>query len=64
MPKLKTRRSASKRYRKTKTGKFIFKRPYKGHILEKKSPKQRRHMSTMGVVATGDAKSIKIMLPY
>jgi large subunit ribosomal protein L35 len=64
MPKLKTRQAASKRYRKTKTGKFIFKRPYKGHILEKKSPKQRRHMSTMGVVATGDAKSIKIMLPY
>lgn len=64
MPKLKTRRSASKRYRKTKTGKFIFKRPYKGHILEKKSPKQRRHMSTTGVVAAGDAKCIKIMLPY
>lgn len=64
MSKLKTRRAAAKRYRKTKTGKFIFKRPYKGHILEKKSPKQRRHMSTMGVVASGDAKSIKIMLPY
>jgi large subunit ribosomal protein L35 len=64
MPKLKTRRSADKRYRKTKTGKFIYKRPYKSHILEKKSPKQRRHMSQMGVVSPGDARSIRIMLPY
>jgi len=35
MSKLKTRRSADKRYRKTKNGKFIFKRPFKSHILEK-----------------------------
>jgi large subunit ribosomal protein L35 len=64
MSKLKTRRSAEKRYRKTKNGKFIFKRPFKSHILEKKSPKQRQHMSTMGVAAKGDARSITIMLPY
>jgi len=42
----------------------MFKRPYKGHILEKKSPKQKRHMSQMGVVSPGDAKNIRIMLPY
>ena len=64
MSKLKTRRSANKRYRKTKNRKFIFKRPFKSHILEKKSPKQRQHMSTMGVAAKGDARSITIMLPY
>jgi large subunit ribosomal protein L35 len=64
MPKLKTRKSADKRYRKTKNNKFVFKRPYKGHILEKKSPKQKRHMNTMGVAAKGDSKSIAIMLPY
>jgi len=64
MSKLKTRRAAAKRYRKTKTGKFMFKRPYKGHILEKKSPKQKRHMSQMGVASPGDAKNIRIMLPY
>ena len=54
MSKLKTRRSADKRYRKTKNGKFIFKRPYKSHILEKKSPKQHPHMSTMAVATEGD----------
>ena len=64
MSKLKTRHAAAKRYRKTKTGKFMFKRPYKGHILEKKSQKQKRHMSQMGVVAAGDAKNICFMLPY
>ena len=63
MSKLKTRRSASKRYRRTKTGKFVFKRPYKAHILEKKSRKQKRHMKTDGIACKGDARNIKIMLP-
>ena len=58
MLKLKTRRSADKRYRKTKNGKFIFKRPYKSHILEKKSPKQKRRLSNQVVCAKGDAKVI------
>lgn len=64
MPKLKTRRSADKRYRKTKNKKFIYKRPYRAHILEKKSQKQKRHMRTKGLVCKGDSKSIHLMLPY
>ena len=34
--KLKTRSSAAKRYRKTRTGKVVRRMAYKGHILEKK----------------------------
>lgn len=34
--KLKTRSSAQKRYKKTGTGKFIRRKAFKGHILEKK----------------------------
>lgn len=64
MGKLKTRKSANKRYRKTKNTKFLFKRPYKAHILEKKSQKQKRHMRTQGVVCKGEARSISLMLPY
>ena len=40
--KLKTRSSAQKRYKKTGTGKFIRRKAFKGHILEKKSS---HHMS-------------------
>mgnify|MGYP005680721825 CR=1 FL=1 len=34
--KLKTRSSAAKRYQKTKTGKIVRRKAYRGHILEKK----------------------------
>ena len=63
MPKLKTRQSANKRYRRTRNGKIVYKRPYKAHILEKKSQKQKRHMRTVGIVCKGDIKTIKIILP-
>lgn len=61
--KLKTRQAAKKRYRPTKNGKFIYRRPYKAHILEKKSPKQKRHMRTTGITSKGDTKVIKVLLP-
>ena len=35
MPKIKTRKSALKRFRKTVTGKFIRRKAFKGHLLEK-----------------------------
>mgnify|MGYP000447814676 CR=1 FL=1 len=40
MPKIKTRKSALKRFRKTVTGKFMRKKAFKAHLLEKKSAKQ------------------------
>ena len=42
--KLKTRSSAAKRYKKTKTGKILRRKAYRGHILEKKSPKRKRNL--------------------
>ena len=53
--KLKTRSSAAKRYQKTKTGKIVRRKAYRGHILEKKSQK--------GLVSPGEAKQIRLMLP-
>ena len=35
MPKIKTRKSALKRFRKTVTGKFMRKKAFKAHLLEK-----------------------------
>ena len=45
MGKLKTRHSAKKRFRKTVSGKFIRRRAFKGHLLEKKSSKRKRGLS-------------------
>jgi large subunit ribosomal protein L35 len=64
MPKLKTRKSALKRYKKTGTGKFLHRHAYKGHLLMNKSNRQKRKLSQIISVSTNDSKPIKLMLPY
>ena len=61
--KLKTRSSAAKRYRKTKTGKVIRRMAYKGHILEKKSQKRKRNLRRKGLVFKGELCALNLMLP-
>jgi large subunit ribosomal protein L35 len=62
--KLKTRSSAAKRYRKTCQNKYIRRKAYRGHILEKKSPTRKRNLRKKAVVTKGDSAAIKLMLPY
>ena len=64
MPKLKTRKAAVKRYKKTANGNFLRHRAYKGHLLRKKSISQKRRLSLTLCVSPGDSKPIKLMLPY
>ena len=64
MPKLKTRKAALKRYKKTGTGNFLRRHAYKGHLLRRKSNKQKRRLSQTICVSTNDSKPIRIMLPY
>jgi len=64
MPKLKTRKAAAKRYKVTGTDNFLRRHAYKGHLLMKKSKKQKRKLSQVLCVSQNDTKSIKLMLPY
>ena len=64
MPKLKTRKAASKRYKVTGNGNFLRRHAYKGHLLMKKSNKQKRKLSQVILVNESDTKAIKLMLPY
>ena len=64
MPKLKTRRAAKKRYKITGTGNFLRHHAFKGHLLMKKSNKQKRKLAQVICVNDSDLKSIKLMLPY
>ena len=64
MPKLKTRKAAKKRYKMTGTGNFLRHHAFKGHLLMKKSNKQKRKLSQVILVNDSDTKSIKLMLPY
>jgi len=64
MLKLKNRKSAQKRYKKTSAGKFLRRHAYKGHLLMHKSSKQKRKLSQRLCVSTSDSQPIKLMLPY
>ena len=64
MPKIKTRKSALKRFRKTPTGKFIRRKAFKGHLLEKKSSKRKKNLSRKMVVFKRDVIALRSMIPY
>ena len=64
MPKLKTRKAASKRYKITGSKSFLRRYAFKGHLLMKKSMKQKRKLSQRVIVNSNDIQKIKLMLPY
>ena len=62
MPKIKTRRSATKRFKVTGTGRLLRKSTMRAHKLEKKSSKRKRAFGRDFEVKPGDTKSVKKML--
>ncbi|MFQ3619626.1 MAG: 50S ribosomal protein L35 [Spirochaetales bacterium] len=64
MPKMKTRKSAAKRYSLTGNGKVKYKKQGLRHILTKKSSKRKRHLRKSGVLNKVEVKRIKTLLPY
>jgi large subunit ribosomal protein L35 len=64
MFKLKTRKAAFKRYKRTGNNNFLRRHAFKGHLLRKKSNAQKRKLSQTILVSTNDSRSIKLMLPY
>jgi large subunit ribosomal protein L35 len=64
MLKLKTSKSVRKRFKKIGKNKFIRKKAFKGHLLEKKSPKQKRRLKKSILVNKADLKKIRKILIY
>lgn len=63
MPKLKSHRGASKRFRKTSGGAIKRRRAYRNHILTKKTSKQKRHLRVANqTLKPCDAKLAERML--
>ena len=62
MPKMKTDKGAAKRIKVTGTGKLRRRRAFLNHILEKKSPKRKRHLAAEADIAPGDARQVKRLL--
>ncbi|MCB2223922.1 MAG: 50S ribosomal protein L35 [Actinobacteria bacterium] len=63
MPKMKTRRSAAKRFKKTGTGRIRHERAAKVHMKAEKKPGTRlRRLAGTKDVASGDRKRVRRML--
>ena len=62
MPKMKTNKSAAKRFKKTGTGKIKRGHAYTSHILTKKSPKRKRQLRKSDLVSSADEKRIKRLI--
>ena len=62
MPKLKTNKSAAKRFKLTGTGRIKRRKANKAHILTKKSPKRKRNLRKATLVSKGEEKVIKRIL--
>ncbi|MCD6224560.1 MAG: 50S ribosomal protein L35 [Deltaproteobacteria bacterium] len=63
MPKIKTNRSAAKRFRKTGTGKIAFSKSHANHILTKKTTKRKRSLRKGHIAAKSDMREIRLLLP-
>ncbi|MDR0552002.1 MAG: 50S ribosomal protein L35 [Spirochaetaceae bacterium] len=65
MPKMKTRKSAAKRFSFTGGGKVKYKKQNLRHILTKKSTKRKRNLRKTGILAGENVPVVrKKLLPY
>lgn len=64
MPKLKTRRAAAKRFRRSGSGKIMRRKAYKNHLLERKNQDRKRKLSKITTVHETDVQNVELMMPY
>ena len=63
MPKIKTSRSAAKRFELTSTGKYRRRRQNLRHILTKKAPGRKMRLGQPTVVDSANLKAVRRLLP-
>ena len=64
MPKMKTKRAAAKRLKRTASGLLKRNRAWKRHKLEGKRSKRKRHLRKSVVVAKVDQPRLNRLVPY
>ena len=62
MPKTKTHSGASKRFRRTGTGKLVREQANRRHLLEHKPTKRTRRLEGRTAVSAKDTKRVKKLL--
>lgn len=64
MPKIKTRKSAAKRFSFTGSGKVKYKKQGLRHILTKKSSKRKRALRHSAVLSKSETARLREVMPY
>jgi large subunit ribosomal protein L35 len=64
MPKMKTKRGARKRLKRTASGKLMRAGGWKQHKLEAKSPKRRRRLRKKKLIDRADQARLHVLVPY
>ncbi|ACZ41684.1 ribosomal protein L35 [Thermobaculum terrenum ATCC BAA-798] len=64
MPKLKTNKSAKRRFKITGTGKILRTKGMKSHLRRKKSTRAKQDFDRMFEVSPADRKRLRRALPY
>lgn len=64
MPKMKTKKSAAKRFRVRPGGTVKRGQAFKRHILTKKTTKNKRHLRGAVSIHESDMKQVARMLPF
>ncbi len=64
MPKLKSRKAAAKRFRRSGSGKIMRRKAFKNHMLQHKNAERRSRLSKIALVSEEDAPNVELMLPY
>ena len=64
MPKLKTHKGASKRFKKTGTGKIVRHHAFARHILTSKTRSRKRKLRGSVILDVTNRNALREMLPY
>ena len=61
---MKTKKSVTKRFKVTATGKLLHRPPFQGHFNAKQSGNKRRAKRKLVPVAKPEQKALKRLIPY
>lgn len=63
MPKIKTNRSAAKRFKVTGSGRVRRGKGWHSHLLSKKTPKRKRQLRHFALIEKVDMKRVRRLIP-
>jgi len=64
MPKIKTKKSISKRVKVTASGKMLRRKAGKRHLLSGKTSKRKKALGKNTLISRADEKRVRRMIPY